>query len=370
MKKKNEVTKLLEIMLKKFTKDKIGANWFVVASLIMKQTELTKGDIFSPICCYSNSFAGEAADNFSLANQVLYGHGQQKWIQRLQGLLVRFFLKTTLLNPLWSWVFKKLMIPRLLSQSDENYNLMVKFGYEVYKDEIEKYNLYVTHLPGRPVVEVMPGKYLSGTALKAIRPFLMINQLVTGELENVYEIGTGTGELARIFLQSKKAKRYFLVDVPPALAFSEFYLKASLGEHHVDGYDPERKEIDLNNNYKAFILTPDQIHLIPKFDLGISIASFQEMTFELVKSNIEFIKNQGKENFISINLRKGKVHNQEKITEESYTTLFADKYLLKAKHQIKFHEVLPILHPDYQDPQENGYQLLYFKRENPEVTLS
>ena len=117
MKKKNEVTKLLEIMLKKFTKDKIGANWFVVASLIMKQTELTKGDIFSPICCYSNSFAGEAADNFSLANQVLYGHGQQKWIQRLQGLLVRFFLKTTLLNPLWSWVFKKLMIPRLLLAS-------------------------------------------------------------------------------------------------------------------------------------------------------------------------------------------------------------------------------------------------------------
>lgn len=112
-------------------------------------------------------------------------------------------------------------------------------------------------------------------------------------IENIVELGAGTGLLASCFLKLKKNVKYLIVDIPPTLFISEYYLK-NLG-FKVFGYEELKKNNygNLNEVFKDF-----QVCCLPtwrldfikdsKFDLFLNIESFQEMEKEQSLNYIKF----------------------------------------------------------------------------------
>lgn len=98
----------------------------------------------------------------------------------------------------------------------------------------------------------------------------------------IVEIGAGYGRLGYVFLKSVPC-RYVIVDIPPALYISQWYLSRLLPEKVVMPFKPWRRfsdaEAELRSADLAF-MTPDQYALLPdaSFDLGIAISNLAEMT--------------------------------------------------------------------------------------------
>lgn len=105
------------------------------------------------------------------------------------------------------------------------------------------------------------------------------------KIKVVAELGAGIGLLASSFLKLNKNLKYLIIDIPPVLFFSEYYLK-NLG-FKVFGYsDIKRvKNLDLKkifNDNQVCILPPWKINLLDDFDtdLFLNVDSFQEMEKE------------------------------------------------------------------------------------------
>tara|TARA_B100000029_G_scaffold481192_1_gene530015 strand:+ start:568 stop:1674 length:1107 start_codon:yes stop_codon:yes gene_type:complete len=111
------------------------------------------------------------------------------------------------------------------------------------------------------------------------------------KIENIVEIGAGIGLLASCFLKLKSNLKYLIIDIPPSLFFSEYYLK-NIG-FKVFGYkDLQDQKISLKEIFKKYqvcILPPWRLDLIAdnNFDLLINVRSFQEMEKE---QSINYIK--------------------------------------------------------------------------------
>ena len=97
----------------------------------------------------------------------------------------------------------------------------------------------------------------------------------------IMELGAGIGLLASAFLKLKKVK-YLIIDIPPTIFFSEYYLK-NLG-YKVFGYEDLSRIDNLNfekifKDYDVICLPSWKINKMDnfKFDLFINIYSFQEM---------------------------------------------------------------------------------------------
>ena len=129
-------------------------------------------------------------------------------------------------------------------------------------------------------------------------------------IENIVELGAGTGLLASCFLKLKKNVKYLIVDIPPTLFISEYYLK-NLG-FKVFGYEELKKNNygNLNEVFKDF-----QVCCLPtwrldfikdsKFDLFLNIASFQEMEKEQSLNYIKFFSERIKRYIYLENLIEG-----------------------------------------------------------------
>lgn len=114
-------------------------------------------------------------------------------------------------------------------------------------------------------------------------------------IETIVELGAGIGLLASCFLKLKKNLKYLIVDIPPTLFFSEYYLK-NLG-FKVFGYEELKKNeyINLNkvfNTYQVCCLPSWKLDFIQgfNFDLFINIDSFQEIEKEQSIIYIKFFK--------------------------------------------------------------------------------
>jgi len=111
-------------------------------------------------------------------------------------------------------------------------------------------------------------------------------------INNIIELGAGTGLLASAFLKTKKNIKYFIVDIPPALYISEYFLKSL--NYKVFGYNDliNQKEENINfNDYQVIFLPSWKMYLLKKnnIDLFINIASFQEMEKEQTSNYLNII---------------------------------------------------------------------------------
>ena len=126
----------------------------------------------------------------------------------------------------------------------------------------------------------------------------------------ILELGAGIGLLASAFLKLNKKIKYFIIDIPPTIFFSEYYLK-NLG-YKVFGYEHISKLDILNiekifEDYDVICLPSWKLNHLNnfKFDLFINIYSFQEMERKQAMNYLSVLKKNIKKYVYLENLIEG-----------------------------------------------------------------
>jgi putative sugar O-methyltransferase len=145
-----------------------------------------------------------------------------------------------------------------------------------YARELDE--LGVLHLDepilGNPPPVFLDGRLVSQDLANSAIEAAAIDRLGSSKPpRSILEIGAGYGRLAYVLMSMNPSCRYTIVDIQPALAISEWYLRRLFPERHIVFVDPESID-DL----------PDD-----SFDLAISISSLQEMTREQIGDYIRLL---------------------------------------------------------------------------------
>lgn len=102
------------------------------------------------------------------------------------------------------------------------------------------------------------------------------------KLNNIIEIGAGYGRLAYVFLKMLPETHYTIIDIPPALFVSQWYLSKVFPTSKIFSYRRFKSYKDIKKEFessKIRFLMADQIELLPanSCDLMINISSLHEM---------------------------------------------------------------------------------------------
>jgi|GEM_PF-2091200 len=142
---------------------------------------------------------------------------------------------------------------------------------------------------GDPIPTTLHGRAISQDLANSIRERNAIlapfeERLGQGWRPTIVELGAGYGRLGFVLLCSAPC-RYVVVDIPPALHISQWYLTSVLPGKTAFRFRPwasfDAVAAELRGADMAF-LTPDQFALLPAglFDVGIAISNLAEMTRE------------------------------------------------------------------------------------------
>ena len=245
--------------------------------------------------------------------------------------------------------------------SRANYFNAVNAGYILYKDYIEKYNISSPDIFGEQALILADGRSLAWETLIALKKAICIKRLI-GKAEIFMEIGAGTGELGRILLEMGVAKKYIIIDIPPALAVSQYLMTSSFTAKNIAGFSKQRMDIEDFHSKRCLFLLPSQTNLIEKADVGINTGSFQEMTRMMVSEYALLSKRVGLKNFISINTREPHTANLDQcIDEKFYISNFEPEFEVSSK--FSWSKTLELELNEHDDSYQ-GYQLLNFGRKN------
>jgi putative sugar O-methyltransferase len=99
------------------------------------------------------------------------------------------------------------------------------------------------------------------------------------------EIGAGYGRLAHAILSTQPVSRYYIVDIPPALHVSKWYLSKLFPEKRIFHFRPFDRWSDVEQEIERadiVFLVPHQIELIPdhSIDISATVSSLHEMSVE------------------------------------------------------------------------------------------
>ena len=127
------------------------------------------------------------------------------------------------------------------------------------------------------------GKIYTNAFLNSLNTIYYIKKYTKFEsIKHIIELGAGIGLLASAFLKLNKKTKYLIVDIPPTIFFSQYYLK-NIG-YKVFGYEEiiKKETIDIKKifeSYDVICLPPWKLSKLKdfSFDLFINIHSFQEM---------------------------------------------------------------------------------------------
>jgi len=330
-----------------------GKYWDIYSKNISRQVEIEMGDINSHLWSLAQGFSGGAeyppTPRFRsiLAQPLRY----------INALLRRLPNPFGSLNLFWKLYY---FLSRFIIEGDliKNKNkILLEYGEALFIKEFKNYNISSPEIMGDSREQLNSGRWLSFTTLRNFNVFLQILNSKQ-RYEAVLEIGAGIGELARIFLSTQTTQHYIIVDIPPAIAFSERYLEKSLGKNVIDYFDPNRTK--LNTAKKVHFLTPNQIHLAGYFNLGINVASFGEMTRLIVQNYIFQLKNNGFDEFFSWNQHLKKSNTKETIGELEYTSWFGPEF--EVYENWNAYSEVPITTPIPHSKGRQGYQILRFRK--------
>jgi putative sugar O-methyltransferase len=144
---------------------------------------------------------------------------------------------------------------------------------------------------GNPFAIRKEGRLISQDLANSIRECNVVDRFcapLTAGAPRVAELGAGYGRLAWVFLAGTSA-RYFIVDIPPALYVSQWYLTRLLPDRkifrfrHFERFDDVRAELEAAD---VAFLTPNQLTVFPDgwFDVFLSISTLPEMQVEQVEN--------------------------------------------------------------------------------------
>lgn len=207
---------------------------------------------------------------------------------------------TPFLNSMAGLGFVKIQgaLQRLGWKEEFLYKLFVGFLWELARD-VDRTGLTDTleePLIGNPIRILRKGRRISQDLATSIREYSTMLEARPG-LKNgpklVAELGAGYGRLGYVLLQ-EPATRYFVFDIPPALAASQWYLTEVFGDQpifrfrHIDSF--AGVEAELSASRIAFF-TPNQLELFPDryFDVFASISTLPEMTAPQVRNYLQLM---------------------------------------------------------------------------------
>ena len=152
---------------------------------------------------------------------------------------------------------------------------------------------------GNPIRIRRKGRLISQDLANSIREYstlLLARPDLQSAPKHVAELGAGYGRLAYVMLQDPGTK-YFVFDIPPALAVSQWYLSHVFPNEpifrfrHFDSYASIENE--LSRSRIAFF-TPNQLDQLPDrhFDVFASISTLPEMTARQVHNYLKVISDK------------------------------------------------------------------------------
>lgn len=181
------------------------------------------------------------------------------------------------------------------------YKLFVGFLWELAR-EVDRTGL--THTlqepeTGNPIRILRKGRRISQDLATSIREYstmLEVRPNLGDEPIAVAELGAGYGRLGYVLLQAP-GTRYFVFDIPPALAVSQWYLSEVFRDEpifrfrHIDSF--AGIEAGLSASRIAFF-TPNQLELFPDgyFDVFASISTLPEMTAAQVRNYLQLMSSK------------------------------------------------------------------------------
>ena len=344
-----------------------GRYWNNYAKLIYKQTKLSQG-ILQPSCFYAAGFNGAPYNGFSTNIEISnFERLFERLLDILQHIMIKLAYDKSALDPVFRWLFRHKKSRHYKNMSSNVYCMLVRWGYSFYRDQIEHYDITSPDIYGVDCVDIGSRK-LSFTTIYELGFCLALKNSVSSSTHTILEIGSGVGEVARILLTTKTCAKYIIIDIPPALAFSQRVLSETFGDDKMSFWDKDRKKIDLGDKNICYFLTPDQIDQVPSFDLGINRSSFGEMTADIVQGYIQVLKNKNFNEFISVNQRIKKIGSTEIIGEKQYIDYFAPGYECTRKAFYDCNHPFFDLQED--KPGKQGYQWLHFHKVGLKAQIS
>lgn len=178
------------------------------------------------------------------------------------------------------------------------YKLFVGFLWELARD-VDRTGLTRTlqePLIGNPIRILRKGRLISQDLATSIREYstmLEAQPSLEDEPKIVAELGAGYGRLGYVLLQDP-GTRYFVFDIPPALAASQWYLSQVFGGErifrfrHIESFASIEAELAAS---RIAFFTPNQLELFPDEYFGVfaSISTLPEMTASQVRNYLQIM---------------------------------------------------------------------------------
>jgi len=170
------------------------------------------------------------------------------------------------------------------------YFLLLLWSYTSRKDRLGWLHSLDEPPAGNPLVLKRAGRRISQDICNSL---LELNAAFGGRTTldqpiRVAELGAGYGRVAYCVLQQCPPARYVIIDIPPALFVSQWYLSSTVPGRRVFRFRPFKDFATVREEFEAAeiaFLLPHQAELLPDnyFDLFLNISSLQEMTMEQVR---------------------------------------------------------------------------------------
>lgn len=184
----------------------------------------------------------------------------------------------------------------------KKFNLLTSFLYKTYVCSLFDYVSKIDRLKifdkisepkvGNPFLIKYRGKKISQDLCNSVHEFYSATKSQTlSEIKSVSEIGAGYGRLAYVFLKMLPKINYTVIDIPPALFVSQWYLSKVFPKDKIFFYKRFKSYRQIKKEFESArirFLMADQIELLPNksFDLMINVSSLHEMKRNQIKNFI------------------------------------------------------------------------------------
>lgn len=344
----------------------ISSYWRGYVENTLTEMALCSDDPFSPDTYFADAFGGGTfgvhtrADRFETLSQRLATLLSKPFSEKIPWAMRQSPLYRAILGPLFvsSVGLRKNAARNRFARG--HYAPMVRCAFDCLKDDIAAFGLQPRKYRTADDVDVSASAYFSLQSLQRFKTLVHFQGHGDARGKTVIEIGSGLGELARLYLATGLARKYIIVDIAPALAFAEHHLTLEFGAATIDGFDPRRRSVDVNDGRLVTVLSPDQLPLVPTADMGINQFSFGEMSEAIIERYIGELRRMGVDHFFTINHRLTKPNNVHKIGTDSYMRWFQPEMTLRSAMSFSLERLLPSFTEDL--PGTFGYQFLHFAR--------
>ena len=177
---------------------------------------------------------------------------------------------------------------------------------------------------GNPFTIFYKGKTISQDLCNSVYEFYTImDQIDKNTVKEVAELGAGYGRTAYIFLKFMRKINYTVIDIPPALFVSQWYLSKVFPNEKIFYYRKFESFNKIEKEFKASrirFLMANQIHLLPKnyVDLIVNISSLHEMRRPQIKNYLQEIERITKSFFYTKQWIRSRVSDNQFIRKENY----------------------------------------------------